>query len=63
MNDKTNHTVNTLRRGTLKMYHKSASGEKLNSGAEEEIDAKRERQLQGTRHVQHDKNEAVLLDC
>lgn len=28
MNNKTNHTVNTLRRGTLTIYHKSASGEK-----------------------------------
>lgn len=33
MNNKTNHTINTRRRGTLTIYHKSASGEKLNSCA------------------------------
>lgn len=33
MNNKTNHTVNTLRQGTLTIYHKSASGEKQNSSA------------------------------
>ena len=33
INNKMNHTVNTLRRGTLTIYHKSASGEKQNSSA------------------------------
>ena len=47
MNNKTNHTVNTLRRGALTIYHKSASGEKQNSCAvrcktERETDRKRE---------------------
>lgn len=47
MNNKTNHTVNTLRQGTLTIYHKSASGEKQNSSAvrcktERETDRKRE---------------------
>lgn len=66
MNNKTNHTVNTLRQGTLTIYHKSASGEKQNSSAvwcktEREAGRKRgERERQRKRHgaVHHNTDEA-----
>lgn len=53
MNNKTNHTVNTLRQGTLTIYHKSASGEKQNSSAvrcktEREAGRKKEGRERGT---------------
>lgn len=66
MNNKTNHTVNTLRQGTLTIYHKSASGEKQNSSAvrcktERGRQKKRgERERQRKRHgaVHHNTDEA-----
>lgn len=67
MNNKTNHTVNTLRQGTLTIYHKSASGEKQNSSAvrcktEREAGRKKrgERERQRRRHgaVHHNTDEA-----